>query len=100
CFPNSLGADNQVIATARRTIVHRITGNAFIDFVRKNERLDIGRGDVVSPWTGVESPNGAGSSAIISRGSVVTEVELSAIVALPKPIVNRVDAREKPVATD
>src|SRR5207237_7011972 len=58
CFPYSLRADDQVRASARWAIVHRITGNAFVDLVRENERLDIGRSDIVGPWTGVESPYG------------------------------------------
>ena len=40
-FPHSLGADDEMIAATRRAIVHRITGNAFVNFVRKNERLNI-----------------------------------------------------------
>ena len=100
CFPYSLRADDEVRASARWAIVHRIPGDAFVDFVRKNERLDIGRGDVVSPWTGVESPYGIGRSAIIGRRSMVAEIELAPVVTLPEPITDRVDSREKSVATD
>src|ERR1700730_11793065 len=85
-----------MIAAAWRTIIHRISGDAFVDFVGKNEGLNIGRAGI-APRARIQGPHGAGSSAVISGGSVRTDVELATVVALPEPIAHRVDAGKEAV---
>src|SRR6202011_2002375 len=85
-----------MIATARRAIVHRITGNAFVDFVRENEGLNIGRAGI-APRAGVGSPSSTGGGTVTEGG--VAEIEVATVVTLPEPTAYRVDAGKEAVAT-
>src|SRR4029077_18027706 len=49
CFPDSLGADNEMVAATRWAIIDRVARNPLIDFVRENERLNVWRTGV-APW--------------------------------------------------
>src|ERR1700736_2520089 len=85
-----------MIAAARRTIIHRIARNAFVNFVGKNERLHIWRSRV-APRARVGRPLRAGRSAVIRGRSVRTHVQLAAVVPLPEFVADRIDAGKETV---
>src|ERR1700736_1008263 len=85
-----------MIAAARRTIIHRIARNAFVNFVGKNERLHVWRSRV-APRARVRRPLRAGRSAVIRGRSVRTHVQLATVVPLPEFVADRIDASKKAV---
>src|ERR1700736_3818552 len=86
-----------MITAARRTIVYRITRNAFVNFIGKDKGLNVRRTGIF-PWARIKSPDGARSSAVIRRRSMCTDVELAAVISLPKPIPDRIDTSKETVA--
>src|SRR5947209_8525353 len=93
-----------MIAATWRTIIHRIPGDPFVDFVGKNEGLNIGRAGI-APRARIQGPHGAGTSTVIaggtrsSGGGMRTDVELATVVSLPKMVADGVDAGKETVAT-
>src|SRR5438477_4235846 len=86
-----------MIAATRRTIIHRISGNAFVDFVRESKVLHVRRSGI-APWARIKSPDGARTSAVISRRSVRAHIQLPAVISLPKAIPDRIDTGKETVA--
>src|ERR1700730_19398324 len=85
-----------MIAAAWRAIIHRIPGDAFVNFVGKDEGLNVRRTRIF-PWARIEGPHGAGTSAVISGRSMRTDVELATVIALPETIADGVDAGKEAV---
>src|ERR1700730_4390876 len=86
-----------MIAAGWRTTIQRIPGDAFVNFVGKNERLNVRRTRIF-PRARIEGPHGAGTSAVISRRSMSADVELSTVIPLPESVSDRVNATEETVA--
>src|ERR1700730_664772 len=85
-----------MIAAGWRTIIHRIPGDAFVNFVGKNERLNVRRTRIF-PRARIEGPDGAGTRADGKGGGKRTDVELATLVGLPEPIADGVDAGKEAV---